>query len=519
MRVRAHRVLFGVLCCVVGFGCVGVALPVAAGAFATVAPPPLFSSMPGLPDGRVYELVTPADKHGYGVEVEGAEVVANASAEGDAILFKGEGPLAEASTNGNEFALFVSQRSPTGGWVTRSATPRGAVGVHEPEENNSLLEQIPIFVFPSVDLSRLAFSTSGGADTGPPATRGSNTLYLEGSDPFVEPVWVGGALIEAGSGAGTFVGGTPDLGTLYIGKPGFFEFRNGVLSDAGVLPDGSVSKYGASAPALSAPSDPTGLNPEQTDNQVSADGLRAFFVSTASPAAPAPLELYVRETAADGSQQTVLVSQSQLPGHVGEAAPDGPLEMASAAPSPEHGNGEYKSRGAFGGSYVFASPDGSHAFFASVDRLTEAAPSGPAVKLYGFDLETGVLEYLPGVTGSIVASAWDGSSFVFENTASSPFELDRWVAGPGGGSVTPIVQLPGPARCGALVCLESTRVVGGGSVVVFTTEVPLAGFNDAGGFQQIFRYDASSNELGCVSCPPAGVTPSGDAVMSLADHT
>ncbi len=532
MRVRACLVLAGLLGCVGG---VGVALPAVAGAYATVVPAPVYSSVPGLPDGRVYEQVSPANKHGYGVgtpEID-SEMLAGASGEGDAILYEGEGPLAEGSTSGVFQGLFVSQRSSTG-WVTRAAMPRGAPGLHEPEENNSFFEQGVGWVLPSADLSRLAF-TIKGADVGfPDKSSPGGNLFLEGSDPFVEPVWVARPQIEQSAmGRLDLVGGTPDLGRLYFGyggtllagdpaQPGFYEYRDGVLSDAGVLPDGTVSEYGAIPAALGSVSPLSentaheitpSENPDQTDGQVSADGLRAFFVSPAAPGAPTPPELYVLETAADGSQRTVLVSQSQLPGHVGEAAPNGALAVATAAPTP-HGVEKYPGYP----SYVFASADGSHAFFQSIDRLTEAAPSTAVAKVYEFDLETGSLEYLPGVTGSIVAAAVDGSSFVFENTASTPDELDRWVAGSDGGSVAPIAQLPGPAECSGMVCLESTHVVAGGSVVVFATQAPIAGFNDGGGSQQIFRYDASSNELGCISCPPVGIAPAGEAVMSMADH-
>src|SRR4029077_1437239 len=50
-------------------------------------------------------------------------------------------------------------------------------------------------------------------------------------------------------------------------------------------------------------------------------------------------------------------------------------------------------------------------------------------------------------------------------------------------------------------------------------EAPIAGFNDGGGHEQVFRYDSGSGELSCVSCPPVGVAPSGDAVMSYIDYT
>ncbi|MFZ1153795.1 MAG: hypothetical protein WAN93_02700 [Solirubrobacteraceae bacterium] len=161
--------------------------------------------------------------------------------------------------------------------------------------------------------------------------------------------------------------------------------------------------------------------------------------------------------------------------------------------------------------------------------MTGDAPETIGVKQYAFDTETGSLEYLPGVVGSIISTNHDGSSFMFENTASSPFELDRWSAGPNGGSVTPIVQLPRPVgdRC-QLVCVGPAYASKDGSVFVFSTESPIPGFNDGGIFnegtpdqrqdKEIFRYDANANELSCVSCPPVGIRPSGDVINSSVDY-
>ncbi|MGA2165312.1 MAG: hypothetical protein ABSH36_12690 [Solirubrobacteraceae bacterium] len=44
-------------------GVFGVVLPATAGAYATPAPENIYSSAPGLPDGRVYEQVSPANKN------------------------------------------------------------------------------------------------------------------------------------------------------------------------------------------------------------------------------------------------------------------------------------------------------------------------------------------------------------------------------------------------------------------------------------------------------------------------
>ena len=109
---------------------------------------------------------------------------------------------------------------------------------------------------------------------------------------------------------------------------------------------------------------------------------------------------------------------------------------------------------------------------------------------------TGSLTYLPGVTGPIVVSAApDGSSFMFENTASTPAELDLWTSGPG--------WRPGQhdhaAACyqGEAIDVSAGEVSADGSVFVFRTDSPLpGGFNNGGGFEQVYRYEAVGSLIG-----------------------
>jgi hypothetical protein len=182
---------------------------------------------------------------------------------------------------------------------------------------------------------------------------------------------------------------------------------------------------------------------------------------------------------------------------------------------------------ALGQSFVYASPDGSQAFFESEDRLTRSAPEGPprnrAAKMYDFNLDTGSLTYLPGVVGEIAASDADGSTFVFvspeASAASAEFEL--WSAGPNGGTVTPITQMTGvvhkpgtPELVGPDVPVA--RVSEDGSAVVFMTAQQLPGdFNSGSGLEQIYRYDVPANTISCISCAPAGVTPTSSAEISV----
>jgi hypothetical protein len=136
-----------------------------------------------------------------------------------------------------------------------------------------------------------------------------------------------------------------------------------------------------------------------------------------------------------------------------------------------------------------------------------------------FDSLTGAVVYLPGVTPPIAAVSRDGSSFLFENTSTAPAELDLWSEG----VIARVAQLE-PSERGPQIALGPVRIAGGGSVFVFQTDAHVASdmpvpFNNSGGFQQIYRFDMSRHLLSCVSCPPAGLAPSGDAVLSNDDVT
>jgi hypothetical protein len=510
-----------VLTIALSLGALSGLVPAAAGAYATVAPPPSSSASSGLPDGRVYEQVSPPDKHGYEAgarEGEPGEVIVSfsiASADGNAVAFGSSGPAAETDASGLS-RDFVAERT-SHGWTSRSTTARG---LGQNEKLSAFLQQTYWRDY-TPDLSHLAYSVLSAEIPAATAVEEGANLYMMASDPLEEPTWLlrdatNASLEEKADGE--LVGISPDASVVYLTYgarllpqdasrtgPGLYEYREGVLREVGVLPDGSVPASGAlpAAASTSSNSNPhyeVGQNnPASFDNQVSEDGRRVFFVSSG--------ELYVHEIEVDGSERSVLVSASQLPGHVGEAAPDGAVLFEN----PTKNSGD-KSTAKSAPTYAYASPDGSHVFFQSEDQLTSQAPAGAELKAYDFDVDTGALEYLPGVAlGGIVTAAKDGSSFVFVNGASSPPELDLWSAGPGGGSVSQIAQLPGGGFVGP------GRMVAGGSVLVFQASAPIAGFNNAG-TEQIYRYELETDELGCVSCPPVGVSPSGDAYLSAIDQ-
>jgi hypothetical protein len=85
--------------------------------------------------------------------------------------------------------------------------------------------------------------------------------------------------------------------------------------------------------------------------------------------------------------------------------------------------------------------------------------------------------------------------------------LDLW----SGGVVTEIAPIQNQPRV--------VRSTSSGSSYVFqvASAFPGFGFNNAGGaYEEIYKYDTAANTLSCVSCPPIGVAPSGNAELSHA---
>src|SRR5439155_9224134 len=221
---------------------------------------------------------------------------------------------------------------------------------------------------------------------------------------------------------------TAASGSGLSGAWDFYEWHDGKLRSAGELPDHTYSPYGA-VPAVT--ENITGLTlkfplPRLLLNQVSQDGSKAFFISPQNlhaSEAGSPTELYVREQTEAGPK-TLLVSrdESGLP-----APAPGCTQGASFEACAETAVTPVESR-KLAATYVYASPDGSRAFFESKDKLTSSAPEGAEPKTYEFNLQTEKVTYLPGVVGPIAASSQDGSSFIFKNTEKHEIEL--WSGGP-----------------------------------------------------------------------------------------
>jgi DNA-binding beta-propeller fold protein YncE len=504
----------------------------------------------GLPDERVYEQVSAQKKNGddAGVVSQGSGVFpsyAAASSGGDRVAYRQQGPSGNTSSGADEYS--VSSRNPTG-WAT------GAVMPPEDVANGGIVGQIPVVLLGSADLSRFLFAATGPFVKENSLTTENHNLGLYRTRGNAsEPVWLSRPTFPSFSEAKPEpgknsllalypVGGSADLGTVYFtyfgtlvpedssraplfqpgnenGPWGFYEWKEGALSSAGVLPSDSPypnrpDPYGAVPAATVQAVGGRGLHITPFTglllNEVSQDGSKAFFISPEpkhATEAGTPAELYVREQTT-GGPRTVLVSRDELlPKVSGEPAP-APGSGAETAVTPF--TTQYVSE-----AYVYASPDGSRAFFESMDKLAMSAsgeePSGTGPWTYEINFnaekeegkpEEGKLAYLPGVVGQIAASSQDGSSFIFKDTATGRFEL--WSGGPAPVEVASFSKSTEPSFEGA--------AASDGGVFVFNTNAVLKQgsqvFNNSAALKQAYRYDVASRILSCVSCAPAGAPQS-----------
>lgn len=514
----------------------------------------------GLPEGRVYEEVSPPIK--YGGEAgysKGAATLQRwplysvASANGDRILFTQNGAFGETASGLDLYG--VASWSAGSGWKTRAALPPIT---EEPNGGTDL----PFDFTPSASLQNFVW-TSGkpyvaGTNAESPAGRdtfGSPNLYLtrgtsEVPSGVVEPAWLArpqlaniapplGELTNEDKLA--VAGASPSLSRVYFSylgtltpadesrephvsekATGFYEWAGGSLHEAGVLPDGALDAYG-SEPASVETTQP-GAEPESYDNQVAAEGERAFFLSPSREAASACStakytgpggcvpEIYAR-IHHGGETRVVLVSRDEL---THGAAPEAPQQF--------HSPGVRRLL-----TSAYAAPDGSRVFFMDKARLTAAAPENTSEKVYEDNLSAnggeGEVVYRAGleikaVFGGILGTSANGRRVLFLQDQKAPRSIALWELNAAGEEVvTPIAEAPAVAK------VDSVRATQGGTAFVFATNAKLKTFgekpqvfNAPGKYVEVYRYGAqeAGGTLDCLSCQ-GSQAPEGDAKLSNDD--
>ena len=436
-----------------------------------------------LPECRAYEMVSPADKDGGSVY---SSINLATDAGGDAVTLYSSTPFAGAPA-APLVGPFIARRG-SGSWTTQS--------VEAPQQNDFAIFELGAPAN-SPDLTR-TLQISLRALT-PGAIEGGSNLYLQNdltgerrlivaveSPEFFEAV--------RAQRVNFYVGGTANWSTLVFasslkltpdatefGGIGFnynlYEYRDGKLSLANVLRDGTPTELGSS---------PVG-------NAVSADGSRITFHAGEFSDGP----IYQR---IDGDR-TIAVSASQRAETVGL--------MATA-------------------NSARASADGRFVIFTSNANLVEGDETLGTETLYGYDATTEELrDLIPDkpaggaavVTPGIIGAGEDARTSYFLSTAALTPEAEE------GGPETRNIYFDREGQVGFVARLEEAAPVHAavspnGRYLAFDTYTPLNGTPDSSpactggpaGDQCLdtFVYDLAGGTLTCVTCSP---TPRGNSVI------
>jgi hypothetical protein len=473
----------------------------------------LFRTFPvevgGLPDGRAYELVSPAAKNGGevlpispGPASCGAECnpglaahrfPIEASADGDSVVYQGQ-PFGfdEGITEYNEY---LSRRS-AAGWQTAGLAP--------PIAGNNVYEAFgfnPTFTQGLLDFTNPQLST--GAPAGyvnifqqPTNNRLSLTPLLRFEPEHRVPEGEGNAFnIE-------YAGASSDLSRIFFaandtlteetatapepedggfGKYNLYEWHNKKLSLVNVFPGNTETEAGMNFGSGAQISD-AATHAEDFLHAISADGTRVFWSN------PASGQVYVRingtetrEIEDPGRYLSASVDGSKV------LLNDGCLYEVDAEECVDLTGGE----GGFIG-LVGQTEDLSHVYFVDQKALTGANAEGKSPNeggpdednLYSWDEGTiAFIATLASSDGNGGGGDWDVSE-VRRSAQASP--NGNWLAFR---SVNPLTGVDNTGLCDFNPSTEK-----------YDVESPCS---------QVFLYDAATGSLTCASCNPVGAEPLG----------
>jgi hypothetical protein len=471
----------------------------------------------GLPEGRAYELVSPA-------ETGGTNVIGDAQPS-DPQLPQGDQQATLASPDGDHLAFFAVSAFPDTGATEANtdfyAAARGdsgwgtvAISVGQQGVATTFNSSSWLLWDVTPDFSTAFFTTTVNLDPNdqdnPGQTGGGTDVYARHGNGSFSWISQGFSLPATNlNRQSSYAGRSADATHVVFqsndqllpdappNEPEVYERIGGQLRLASLLPDNSPAPLGASAGNY-------GADTVVRAHAVSADGSKIFFEAlTVTP--PVTRRLYVRE----GGQATVEASGSQ------RSTPDpaGPRDVK----------------------YWGAAVDGSTVFFTSAEELTDDATTGAGSgnDLYAFDTRSGQLRDLApdasdasgaGVLG-VAAISDDGSKVYFvargklvagKGTAGAPnlYLSDR-------GALSYIATLASAdkrdwaANSDTVPVYASTaRLSPDGSKLLFLSVSSLTGYSNAG-FNEAYEYDANTSQLICVSCNPSGARAEGGTDLGL----
>jgi hypothetical protein len=481
------------------------------------------AQMPGLLDGRAWEMVSPPDKHGATLEAlsPGWGGLIQAAQGGGGLTYLATGPV-DAEPAGNRSFMFtqvLSTRGP-GGWVSRGIATPSEVPAWSPEFNGG---EYKLF---NGDLSAGLVEPNGETVLSSGAAKG--TIYRREAGGGFTPMVLAAGLpagieLTATGGLSMFQGASPDLGHIVLSSsvpllPGvpnngrftLYEWSGGSLRVVSVLPNNKQAAEENIDAAL-------GHKGFAVRHAVSDDGSRVTWADESGSGR----HLYVRDVSLE---KTVQVDVVEAGAQGGVSAPF----------------------------FETASSDGSKVFFKDQSKLTRDATSRPGEPdLYmcevgeaagkpkctltdltvdgnpgeSADVKEVVLgagedgRYVYFVANGVLAAGATPGSCTGEPSAQAVCNL--YVKDTVTGGTRLVARLSNedhsdwesPAGGGSPIP-STVRVSPSGRYLAFMSQRSLTGYDnlDARSGQpdtEVFLYDASTERLVCASCNPSGARPSG----------
>jgi hypothetical protein len=480
----------------------------------------------GLPDGRAYELVSPADKRpvGHVGNEIASQLLYQPSLDGNSVFYSLASGLPDSTAGGD--LKYIARRGPHG-WSSTQETPPAmipALGTHSFTGN--ILFESPSLSCAIVETADALTSDTPKADIELGATNlyrrnedGSYTLltrdvpgnpsFREANANYYFPVLASDdcSHVVFGSKYTLPVSGSPSSGSH------LYEWSAGSLRLAGVRPDGT---------AVAVDIGRTASRPWPTSlvNSLSPDGSRLFFSATSDAGGDSGnTAVFVRK---DGTT-TVDASQKQ-----GGAVDDK------------------------GAQYQMASADGKHVFFTANYGLTTSSSAGSSTcadpvengttgegcDLYDYNVETGALadlsadvnpaDHKGASVAGVVDASHDGSYVYFAargqlvpekgNTEAQNLagvSLNIYLSHGGTLSFVGIISSRANGDSQKAVATNFDKWVSDatpdGKHLLFVSSVNFTGY-DSGGKSEAYLYsaDQSENQPVCISCRSDGLPPEGN---------
>ncbi|HEX7289915.1 MAG TPA: hypothetical protein VF250_02200 [Conexibacter sp.] len=446
------------------------------------------AASPVMADGRSYELVSPADKNGGDIAADRPSILS--AAGGDAVTYLSRGSFGDTVGSGvNGQTQYLSRRE-RDGWATHAITP-----LPRYDASQALVTGTVPLGF-SADLRRAVvwgYDLPGVPDALPqtPNIYSENTtsrtlqLVTRASGPvnrifflfdfaFPDP---GG--VSRDSRHIAFRAITPLLSDAPFGVPNVYEWDNGTLRLASILPDDNPAAAGAM------------LVPRYRES-ISPDGSRVTFISPPDPSG----QLYMRVDHAS----TAWISEPE-----------------NGAPPPQDVVLQQ------------VTGDSRHVIFATSSRLLDDDPNdGSDLYLYtdSADPASDANLTLVSDTGDVPGTNVDAGTAVVGSSDDARriyyYKGGRILLWEEGATtvVTDDAQTHGEGMRFAATDSEpgAARVSPDGRFLAFISDGTLSSANGApitasGGHFQIYLYDSVQGTLRCVSCPSTGVASSDASIV------